>query len=346
MRGAIIGFGTIAMGHMGGYSRVEELEITAVLDISKERREYAENTYGLTAYSDFAKLVANEDLDFIDICTPPGSHAEYSALGLANGLHVLCEKPVFLPEQDGGYQKQMDLIRESDRVYYPCHVYKFAPVLASLKERIQNPAFGEVLGANFRTLRTGHAKGVPEWRMHWRREPETSRGGILRDHGPHSIYLAMNLTGCTPRSVSCLTGRMREGSAYRDTEDSALLRIRCDNDVEIAMTLSWAAGHRSTGYSVIGSGGSVVVDGDELTAGVGGEVVRTSIESGFDDPSHKEWFPGMLRDFLRTAVEPGCQAELIREALTTSIVIDAAYASAADEGRWVDCTVPEDLLPA
>ncbi|MFC9126449.1 Gfo/Idh/MocA family protein [Streptomyces sp. NPDC057099] len=344
MKGAIIGFGTIAMGHMVGYSRVDELTITAVLDVSKERRDHVENTYGLPAYSDFESLVANEDLDFIDICTPPGSHAGYSELGLANGLHVLCEKPVFLPDEDGGYRKQMELIRATDRVYYPCHVYKFAPVLASLKQHIQNPGFGKVLGANFRTLRSGHAKGVPEWRTHWRREFETSRGGILRDHGPHSIYLAMNLTGCTPRSVSCLTGRMREGDPYRDTEDSALLRMRCDDGVEIAMTLSWAAGHRSTGYSVIGSAGSVVVDGDELTATAGGDVLRTTVESGFDDPTHKEWFPSMLRDFLAMTAERGHQTELIREALTTSFVIDAAYASAADEGRWTDCEVPEELL--
>ncbi|MFI1012786.1 Gfo/Idh/MocA family protein [Streptomyces sp. NPDC020965] len=343
MRGAIIGFGTIAAGHMVGYSRIEDLTIAAVVDVSKERRQFVADTYGLPTYSDFAKLVANEDLDFIDICTPPSSHEEYSALGLGHDLHVLCEKPVFLPAEDG-YERQLATIREADRVYYPCHVYKFAPVLASMKERIQAPDFGKVLGANFRTLRTGHAKGVPEWRPHWRREPELSRGGILRDHGPHSVYLAMNLTGCVPESVSCLTGRLRGGGEYADSEDTALVRMRCADDVEIAMTLSWSSGHRSTGYSIMGGSGSVVVNGDDLTYMAGGAVVRTSIESGFDDPSHQEWFHRMLLDFMGVVAEPARQTELIREALITSFVIDGAYASAADDGRWVDCRVPESLL--
>ncbi|QCX80769.1 1,5-anhydro-D-fructose reductase [Streptomyces sp. YIM 121038] len=343
MRGAIIGFGTIAMGHMVGYSRVQDLSIAAVVDVSKERRSHAEESFGLPAYSDFAKLVANETLDFIDICTPPSSHAEYSALGLAHGLHVLCEKPVFLPDEDG-YAGQLGRIRASDRVYYPCHVYKYAPVLAAMKERIAAPGFGKVVGAHFRTLRAGHAKGVPDWRPHWRREPGTSHGGILRDHGPHSVYLAMNLTGLTPMSVSCLTGRLREGAAYADTEDTALMRLRCEGGVEIALHLSWAAGHRSTGYSIMGTSGSVVVDGDDLTYAADGDVVRTSIESGFDDPSHQEWFERMLLDFTAVVAAPERGRDLIREALTTSFVIDGAYASAADGGRWVDCRVPEALL--
>ncbi|MFE1936305.1 Gfo/Idh/MocA family protein [Streptomyces sp. NPDC059474] len=343
MRGAIIGFGTIAMGHMVGYSRIEDLSIAAVVDVSEERRSHARESLGLPAYSDFANLVANESLDFIDICTPPSSHAEYSALGIEHDLHVLCEKPVFLPGEDG-YASQLRAIRASDRVFYPCHVYKYAPVLAAMKERIAAPGFGEVVGAHFRTLRAGHAKGVPEWQPHWRRETGTSRGGILRDHGPHSVYLAMNLTGLVPRSVSCLTGRLLDGGAYPDTEDTALVRLRCTGGVEIALHLSWGSGHRSTGYSIMGTSGSVVVDGDDLTYAADGHVVRTSIESGFDDPSHQEWFERMLRDFQSVVAQPHRQDDLIREALTTSFVIDGAYASAAADGEWVDCHIPDALL--
>ncbi|MFD8362289.1 hypothetical protein [Streptomyces hygroscopicus] len=39
---------------------------------------------------------------------------------------MLCEKPVFLPGEDG-YASQLRVIRASDRVFYPCHVYKYAP---------------------------------------------------------------------------------------------------------------------------------------------------------------------------------------------------------------------------
>ncbi len=120
-------------------------------------------------------------VNVIDICTPPSSHAEYSASGIGHGLHVLCEKPVFLPGEDG-YASQLRVIRASDRVFYPCHVYKYAPVLAAMKERIAAPAFGEVAGAHFRTLRAGHAKGRrPSGRLLRGRPPAVGPRGRSAD---------------------------------------------------------------------------------------------------------------------------------------------------------------------
>ncbi|HEX6969461.1 MAG TPA: Gfo/Idh/MocA family oxidoreductase [Micromonosporaceae bacterium] len=343
MRGAIIGFGAIAMGHMAGYRRLDELSVVAVVDPSPARRELARTSFGLATYADFSELITHEQLDFIDVCTPPSTHGQYSALGLAHGMHVLCEKPVFMPAEDG-FEDLMRAVWSSDRVFYPCHVYKFAPILHVMREIIATEEFGPVLGANFRTLRRGHAVGVPEWRPDWRREPEISAGGILRDHGPHSIYLAMNLTGRTPMAVSCLLGNMRQDT-YRDTEDTALIRMRCEDDTEVSFTLTWASGYRSTGYAIMGTSGSVIVDGDELTYTRNGKTVRQFIESGFDDPSHQEWFVHMLRDFVETVAEPQRRTELIREALVTAFVIEGAYRSAAEGGRWIEVDVPADLLP-
>ncbi|MEY7972263.1 Gfo/Idh/MocA family protein [Saccharomonospora xinjiangensis] len=340
MRGAIIGFGKIAMGHLVGYSRVDALSIGAVVDVSAGRRQAAQDQFGLAAYADLAELLANERIDFIDVCTPPSTHAELSRQGLNAGMHVLCEKPVFLPEEDG-YESQLRLIDASDRVFYPCHVYKFAPVLASVRELIADEAFGKVLSADFRTLRHGHAVGVPEWQPDWRRTPAISRGGILRDHGPHSIYIAMHLTGSTPLEVSCVLGRLRD--EYQGTEDTALVRMRCTGGVEVTFTLSWAAGHRSTGYTVTGASGAVIVDGDKLVHASGGEVVHRTIESGFDDPSHQEWFGRMLLDFADMVDHPSRQVALAREALITSLVIDGAYRSAEYDGRWVDVSLPESF---
>ena len=100
---------------------------------------------------------------------------------------------------------------------------------------VRNPGFGDVLGARFRTLRSGHAVGVSEWNPHWRRDPAISGGGILRDHGPHSVYLATHLTGRKPIAVSCLTGNMRNDQ-YSSTEDTAMLTVRCGDGVLTSTT--------------------------------------------------------------------------------------------------------------
>lgn len=344
MRGVIAGFGKIAMGHMAGYPGVDELSIVAVVDISPERRLAAQREFGLRAYASFADMMNQESPEFLDVCSPPSTHREYISQAMANGLHVLCEKPVFLAE-DGGYSWLLGDLATARSVLYPSHNYKFAPVLRLMQEVVQHPDFGDVIGTHFRTLRSQHAAGVSEWNPDWRRDPSISGGGILRDHGPHSIYLATSLTGRQPIAVSCLTGNLRRDE-YDGTEDTALLTLQCDDGVQVVLNMSWAASFRNSYYSVMGSSGSIVVENDSIWYSLRGNTVRRVLRSDFDDPSHRAWFHRMFLDFTDMVRRPERQAELIREALMTSLVIDSAYLSANAGGRWVDVEVPPlKLLP-
>jgi len=314
MKGAIIGFGKIATGHLAGYQQCNGLSVLSVVDVSPQRRRIAEECFGLTAYSTFEQLVQSQNLDFIDVCTPPNTHAIYSAQALDGGFHTLCEKPVFLLDTTG-YQDQISKIESSDKLFYPCHVYKFSPMLTEVRKIIQDGKLGEIVRADFKTLRLGHALGVEEWEPNWRRELNISKGGILRDHGPHSIYAAMHLTNSIPLSVSCIAGRF--GNKFPETEDTAFVRMQS------------------------GTRGSILVDDDELTYISDGKIIKKIINSGFNDPSHKSWFRDMFVDFKDLVINPTRRAPLIAEALLTSAAIDAAYSSMAQSGKWVDLDTPK-----
>lgn len=342
MQGVIVGFGTIAMGHVAGYSELTEMSVGAVVDPSPERRACAESSFGLASYRTIDEMMRHESPDFIDVCAPPHAHAGLIRQGLAHGLHVLCEKPVFVPSEEG-YEVLIAEIAATDRIVYPCHNYKFAPILGLMQQVVTAPEFGTVLGAQFRTLRSGHAVGVPEWDPHWRRNSAISAGGILRDHGPHSIYLATHLTGRTPVAVSCLTGNLRRDE-YESTEDTALLTVRCDDGSQIGLDLTWSGSYRRSCYSISGTAGTIVVENDDVYYTVRGEVVRTRLPSEFDDPSHRGWFGRMFLDFADVVNNPRRQGPLVREALMTSLVIDAGYESARRQGAWIDVRFPDVVL--
>lgn len=333
MRGAIVGFGTIAAGHLHGYLDTEGVEITAVVDTSPLRRELARNKFGLSTYSSLGELTQREPIDFIDICTPPNTHLSYAYTGLSNRLHVLCEKPVFPTITGTDFEALRAQIGASSAIFYPSHNYKFAPILSELSQICRSDDFGAITGARFRTLRANHAIGVSEWKPHWRREKHISRGGILNDHGPHSIYLALLLTGEIPIAVSCLAGRLAKNE-YKDTEDTALLRMVGNNNVQIDLDVSWAASHRNSYYELTGSTGRVVVENDQMTYWLDGRTGTRTLRSDFDDPSHRDWFRRMIDDFKRVAENPNRQWELTAEAWTTSAAIAAAYRSAAARGEW------------
>ena len=249
MKGSLIGFGTIGNGHFQAYEKIQELAIIAVVDITEERLQKAkELNKDLRVYKTINELFSRERIDFIDICTPPNTHLDFIRAGLSNGCHVLCEKPFLCSLKE--YRGLLPLIKKSKKVLYPCHNYKFAPVLQKIYNQIKSKDFGKIIKGHFRTLRKGHAVGVPEWNPHWRRQQSIAKGGILRDHGTHSIYLASHIINNMPRAVSCIIGNLRDDQ-YKENEDTAFLNLYFPGDTQFLIDLSWAASFRNSYYSCL-----------------------------------------------------------------------------------------------
>src|SRR5450755_3186924 len=98
LKGAIIGFGNIAeRGHWPTYAKSSDVEIVAVTDPSIARLAAAKALRpDLRTYGSTVNLFSYEKLDFVDICTPPSTHAELAYQALSKNCHVLCEKPLTL----------------------------------------------------------------------------------------------------------------------------------------------------------------------------------------------------------------------------------------------------------
>jgi predicted dehydrogenase len=344
MKGLIIGFGYIAEGHLQGYRATSDLRVAAAVDVSPQRRDAALR-HGLRAFGTVEEALRSVDVDFIDVCTPPSLHLDGIRSAIAAGLPVMCEKPVFVPG-DSSYEDVLRQVWYGGPLVYPCQNYKYAPVFSRVREIIASGAVGTIQHARVDIARKGHARGVVEWKPDWRRDPTYSTGGILRDHGPHAIYLLLSLLGQQPLEVSVVTGALARSQPLAATEDTALLRLRCDQGAECDVSLTWAAGHRNSRYLFAGTVGFVSIEDDRLTWSEGGRLFREPVRSDFDDPSHSAWFAAMFADFAHL-VRLGSNGrahcvELVTESLNTTAVIDAGYVSAAAAGAW---TKVPDLRP-
>jgi predicted dehydrogenase len=341
MKGALIGFGTIAMGHLTAYEKVPDMTIAAIVDPTPERRTLAKSMYPtIGIYDSVDEAINEEGIDFIDICSPPYTHHDYILAGLASKKHVLCEKPLLLGVQD--FQGLSALIAQSNCALYPSQNYKFAPILQKVKRAVESSCFGAIVSGHFRTIRSGHAIGVPEWQPHWRRDSAISGGGILFDHGPHSIYMACHLLNQLPYAVSCLMGNLLK-NGFADTEDTVFMTLYFDDNVRFIIDLSWAGTFRHSYYAVYGSMENIIVENDQLchtTQQAGCQ--RQLITSEFDDPSHKAWFIDMLSDFKGMIADQQRQELLLKEALLINLVIEQAYESAKSGGKIVELPYPVD----
>jgi predicted dehydrogenase len=343
LRGGLCGYGFIMeRGHAAGYRErgraAGDVEIVAVADVSEERRELARRDFpGVRVYGDCAAMLAAEyqSLDFVDVATPPSDHAEITHAALDRGLHVLCEKPLAtsIDEARGMLRHATD----AERVIYPCHNYKHAPVIKAVRGALDAGRIGKVHLVTLQTFRNTHAKGVGEWRTDWRRERRYSGGGIAMDHGSHTFYLAFEWLRAYPTAV---TARAATLGPY-DTEDDFTCSLKFPTGVASAH-LSWNAGVRKVLYTIHGERGAVRVEDDAVEVatqvpGPDGSISwrfdRESISSDWMDSSHVTWFNSLFDDFKGAIARREFVGLEAREAFLCVQLIATAYDSAREDSR-------------
>jgi predicted dehydrogenase len=314
------------------------VEIVAVADVSAQRRELARHQFpGVRIYTDHDRLLEAErgGLDFVDIATPPCDHAAITHAALERGLHVLCEKP--LATSAGEAREMLRHAREAQRVLYPCHNYKHAPVIKTVRRVLEEGRIGRVHLVTLQTFRNTHAKGVGEWRTDWRRERRYSGGGIAMDHGSHTFYLAFEWLRAYPTAVTARAATM----GPFDTEDDFTCSLKFPTGVASAH-LSWNAGVRKVMYTIHGERGAVRVEDDSIEvatqqAGRGGAVgwkfEREEIPSDWMDSSHVTWFNSLFDDFRGAIARGEFVGKEAQESFLCVQLIDTAYASARDGSR-------------
>jgi predicted dehydrogenase len=361
LRGAIVGYGFIMQkGHAAGYQERArgpssgDVEIIAIADVSEERRAIARADWpAARIYDDYRALLAAEAgrLDFVDVATPPSDHAEIALAALAQGVHVLCEKPLAASIDEA--RAMLRGAGRAERVLYPCHNYRHAPVIKAVREILDGGQIGKVHLVTLQTFRNTHAKGAAGFRPDWRRERRLSGGGIAMDHGSHTFYLAFDWLRAYPTAITARAATM----GPFDTEDDFSCSLRFPTGIASAH-LSWNAGVRKVLYTLHGDRGAVRVEDDDIelavqerggqergnqergnnggggaAGGINWRFERQAIRSDWMDSSHVTWFNSLFDDF-KTAIDRrefvGRDAE---EAFRCVQLIATAYASARDGSR-------------
>ena len=101
LRIGIVGYGMMGKAHSYGYReapRLRELPVRPRLRLISGRRralvEKAAAAYGVEEVTtDWRRIVESKEIDIVDICTPPGTHAEIAIAAAAAGKAVFSEKP-------------------------------------------------------------------------------------------------------------------------------------------------------------------------------------------------------------------------------------------------------------
>ena len=314
LRIAFIGSGGIAGAHMRYLSKMDDVDMVAVADISKDSMASRQEEYGIDgAFTDYRKMLRDVKPDAVSVCTPNGLHAVASIAASKAGAHVLVEKPMAMTVSE--CEAMLEAVEEADVVLQIGYVMRFSEDAQKVKEwldRIGKPVmmrdvWAVTRGSAGRWVHDVEMGGGPLWEQsHW-----TDFANWLLGH-PNQVFAR-------------LRRYKPEDTTAWDT--AAVVIDYADGDVAI-WGESWSAPGFGWGYirhrtsrphmDIIGPRGSIQFPGPD-----GSEVAALFLNESGDAPvATHEWesdwgataagYQSELEHFLdcvRTGEQPLCTGE-------------------------------------
>src|SRR5579864_8450424 len=142
VRVGVLGAGAWACGaHLPGYARDPRCRVVGIADTEKDRAEHAARAFGIPVVTtDARELLAREDVDLIDVCTPSHTHFELAWSALEAGKHVLCEKPVAYDYRDT--KRARDLARSKRLKTKVGLTFRYSPAMRYMRELVAGGFIG------------------------------------------------------------------------------------------------------------------------------------------------------------------------------------------------------------
>lgn len=200
LRIGMIGYNFMGKAHSNAWRqapRFFDLPADIVLHTicGRNRREAgrAAARYGWeNVVTDWEAVVANPEIDIIDICTPTSSHAPIALAAARHGKAILCEKPLGLDEAE--CRSLCRAVKKAGVVNMVCHNYRRIPALALARQMIARGDLGERI-YHYRARYAQDWIADPDFPLVWRLQSEVAGLGALGCIGSHIIDLGRFLVG-------------------------------------------------------------------------------------------------------------------------------------------------------
>jgi len=203
----IVGIGFMGMIHYLAYQRLRDVKVRAICEQDPVRRRGDWRTIkgnfgppgeqmdlsGVTQYADLEAMLADPELDLIDICLPTALHASAAIAALSTGKHVLCEKPIALKPAAG--IAMVDAAEKAGRMLMIGHVLPFFPEYRFAYDAMTGGKYGRIQGGHFKRIISD-----PLWLPRFY-DPAVI-GGPMLDLHVHDAHF-IRLTCGMPRTVQC-----------------------------------------------------------------------------------------------------------------------------------------------
>jgi len=245
----IVGSGLIAdQRHIPSYLRIRKhTVIQAICDKNEDLARELARKYDIPrTYRDISDMLSGENLDIVDICTPPQTHGSLAIEALEHGSHVLLEKPMALKTSD------CDLMIEASRTHgrkiCVVHNIRFQPPFLEAKKIVAEGAIGEFMG--MRILIADHREEMLLKKDHWIHKLP---GGLIGETGPHPVYMSLAFIDKINDVDICAKSFLEHSWAPFDE-----FRLELEGEKAVSsIIISYASNRRNFSIDIFGTEGAL-----------------------------------------------------------------------------------------
>ena len=329
LRVALVGVGAAAqIAHIPALRKTEGTELAALCDRDPEKAARVAQKFQVPkVHARFDDLLADEEIDAIDICTPNYLHAPMAIAALEAGKHVLCERPLARSAEEAA--GMVKAAKKADRMLMCAVPHRFRPDAQLLKKFIEKGDLGEIFFA-----KAGWLRQRTQWDSdEWRRQKRESGGGVVLDLGFQMLDLSLwTLGNPSVESVTASQHRSRKG----EVEDSATAFFRLGTGATLTLEVTWGLLMEKDFHylNLFGSGGAALLNPFRVHKGMHGTLVNVTPTLDSSRNQYKYSIEAQLAHFadvLRKNAKPMGHAD---EILPVMELMDAVYRS-AEQGKEV-----------
>ncbi len=187
----LVGVGSISKVHMNAWLEMDDIEMVAICDVRPEQlAQYPD----IKHYADFDEMLANEELDILDICLPTFLHVEFSIKALEKGINVICEKPISLHGED--VRRVYDTATKHSACFMVAQVVRWMPNFAFIKELYDSQKYGKLLSGTMNRLGC-----FPDWSWDNWMNDEKRCGLVPYDLHVHDLDFMVYTFGAPKKSI-------------------------------------------------------------------------------------------------------------------------------------------------
>ena len=176
----------------------DRFTVAAVCDIDDAKAQEAAARIGAEVLT-FDEVLARDDIDIVDLCTPPSLHLDQIARALRAGKQVVCEKPLVASLADVDHLAAIQA--ESPGRIMPIFQYRWGNGLQKVRALVDAGAAGTLYTS---TVEVAWRRRADYYAVPWRGRWATELGGVLLSQAIHAMDMLTYIAGA-PAKVFCRT---------------------------------------------------------------------------------------------------------------------------------------------